>query len=90
MSTSRGPVRIRSLDGPMRLARDGETFSGPEEFTIEKSRERLVGVRPPGFRRERARDVCAFASRCRPRAMITATTTSTAAPTTVIHGPASS
>jgi diacylglycerol kinase family enzyme/membrane-associated phospholipid phosphatase len=37
-----GPITVRSLDGPLRLARDGETFSGPEEFTIEKSSERLV------------------------------------------------
>ena len=40
-------MRVRSLDGPMRLARDGETFSGPEEFTIEKSPERLVVFVPP-------------------------------------------
>jgi diacylglycerol kinase family enzyme/membrane-associated phospholipid phosphatase len=44
---SRGPVRIRSLDGPMRLARDGETFSGPAEFTIEKSHDRLAVFVPP-------------------------------------------
>jgi diacylglycerol kinase family enzyme/membrane-associated phospholipid phosphatase len=43
----RGPVRVRSLDGPMRLARDGETFSGPEEFTIEKAPERLAVFVPP-------------------------------------------
>jgi undecaprenyl-diphosphatase len=42
-----GPVRIRSLRGPIRLARDGETFKGSEEFTIEKSPERLVVFVPP-------------------------------------------
>lgn len=41
------PIRVRSLDGPIRLARDGETFQGPEEFTIEKSPERLVVFVPP-------------------------------------------
>ncbi len=29
-------LRVRSLEGPMRLARDGETFDGSAEFTIEK------------------------------------------------------
>ena len=43
----RGPIRVRSMNGPIRLARDGETFSGPEEFTIEKSPERLVVFVPP-------------------------------------------
>jgi diacylglycerol kinase family enzyme/membrane-associated phospholipid phosphatase len=43
----RGPIKVRSLDGPVRLARDGETFSGPEEFTIEKAPERLVVFVPP-------------------------------------------
>jgi undecaprenyl-diphosphatase len=43
----RGPIKVRSLDGPLRLARDGETFSGPEEFTIEKSSEPLVVFVPP-------------------------------------------
>ena len=43
----RGPIVVRSKNGPMRLARDGETFSGPDEFTIEKSPERLVVFVPP-------------------------------------------
>ncbi len=46
-TVAREPITVRSLDGPMRLARDGETFSGPEEFTIEKSRERLSVFVPP-------------------------------------------
>jgi undecaprenyl-diphosphatase len=29
-------LEVRSLDGPLRLARDGETFEGHTEFTIEK------------------------------------------------------
>ncbi|HUP76719.1 MAG TPA: phosphatase PAP2 family protein [Acidimicrobiales bacterium] len=30
-------IAIESHDGPLRLARDGETFDGPSVFTIEKS-----------------------------------------------------
>jgi diacylglycerol kinase family enzyme len=29
-------LRVRSLDGPLRLARDGETFDGPAEFEVRK------------------------------------------------------
>ncbi|MDQ1373993.1 MAG: hypothetical protein QOJ09_1331, partial [Actinomycetota bacterium] len=29
-------VRVRSLDGPLRLARDGETFDGSAEFVVAK------------------------------------------------------
>ena len=29
-------VRVRSLEGPLRLARDGETFDGSDEFEIRK------------------------------------------------------
>jgi diacylglycerol kinase family enzyme/membrane-associated phospholipid phosphatase len=43
----RGPVKLRSLDGPIRLARDGETFQGSESFTIEKASEPLVVLIPP-------------------------------------------
>ncbi len=42
----RGPVKLRSLQGPIRLARDGETFNGSESFTIAKSPERLVVLVP--------------------------------------------
>lgn len=42
-----GPIHIRSLTGQIRLARDGETFKGNEEFTIEKSPEPLVVLVPP-------------------------------------------
>jgi undecaprenyl-diphosphatase len=34
-------LHVKSRQGPMRLARDGETFDGPEEFTICKADEPL-------------------------------------------------
>ena len=34
-------VHVKSLEGPLRLARDGETFEGPEEFTIAKADDPL-------------------------------------------------
>ncbi|MDQ1688500.1 MAG: hypothetical protein QOK42_1475 [Frankiaceae bacterium] len=42
-----GSVRVRSLQGPLRLARDGEVFDGPAEFAVEKATRRLrVYARP--------------------------------------------
>jgi undecaprenyl-diphosphatase len=41
-------LEIRSADGPLRLARDGETFEGGETVRIEKSHQRLVVYAPPG------------------------------------------
>jgi len=35
-------VKIKSLEGRLRLARDGETFDGSEEFTIAKADEPLL------------------------------------------------
>lgn len=35
-------MTVKSLDGCLRLARDGETFDGPEEFTIAKADEPLL------------------------------------------------
>lgn len=35
-------LHVKSLDGDLRLARDGETFDGPEEFTITKADDPLV------------------------------------------------
>jgi undecaprenyl-diphosphatase len=35
-------LRLRSLEGPIRLARDGETFEGPEEIIVEKLPQRLA------------------------------------------------
>ena len=35
-------IRVRSFEGPLRLARDGETFDGSEEFEITKCDEPLA------------------------------------------------
>ena len=35
-------MHVRSTDGPLRLARDGETFDGAEEFDIRKADEPLL------------------------------------------------
>ncbi|HEX2046793.1 MAG TPA: phosphatase PAP2 family protein [Acidimicrobiales bacterium] len=35
-------LEVKSLDGRLRLARDGETFDGPEEFSISKSDDPLL------------------------------------------------
>ena len=45
-SWSATSLRVRSLDGPMRLARDGETFDGGVEFGVVKSGERLAIYAP--------------------------------------------
>jgi len=39
-------VHVRSGDGPLRLARDGETFDGTDEFDIAKAGERLAVFTP--------------------------------------------
>jgi diacylglycerol kinase family enzyme len=39
-------LSVRSLQGPLRLARDGETFEGSQEFLIRKS-ERRVAIYVP-------------------------------------------
>ena len=39
-------LRVRSRQGPLRLARDGETFDGPEEFTVAKSTTPLLVYAP--------------------------------------------
>ena len=41
-------LHVKSLDGPLRLARDGETFDGPEEFTIGKADDPLLVYVPGG------------------------------------------
>jgi undecaprenyl-diphosphatase len=41
-------LRVRALDGPLRLAADGETFDGPDELVIDKLPERLTVVAPRG------------------------------------------
>jgi undecaprenyl-diphosphatase len=39
-------LEVRSCNGPMRLACDGETFDGSEQFRIEKADQRLVVYAP--------------------------------------------
>ena len=40
-------VKIKSFDGPLRLAADGETFDGPKSFSIEKDEPLRVLVLAP-------------------------------------------
>jgi undecaprenyl-diphosphatase len=40
--TAARSIHVRSLDGPLRLARDGETFDGDDEFVIEKQAKALT------------------------------------------------
>ena len=71
-------LRIKSLDGPLRLAADGETFDGPVELEVTKRRQALRVAVPPDPERSSA---------------LPSTTNSTASTTTpapVIQGPASS
>lgn len=35
-------LHVRSRQGPIRLARDGETFEGPEDFVVEKLSKRIA------------------------------------------------
>lgn len=42
------PVRVRFLQGPPPLARDGEILDGPTAFTVSKSDTRLVVLLPGG------------------------------------------
>jgi undecaprenyl-diphosphatase len=44
-STVKG-LRLRSLEGPLRLARDGESFDGPGDLVIEKLEKRLAVYAP--------------------------------------------
>lgn len=45
-------VHIRSRQGPLRLARDGETWQGPEEFTVRKRPGALLVLQPPTASRD--------------------------------------
>jgi len=44
-------VRLRGIEGPLRLARDGETFEGPEDVVVEKLARRLVVFAPDPAKR---------------------------------------
>jgi diacylglycerol kinase family enzyme len=74
-------LSIRSLEGPLRLAADGETFDGPAELLVAK-RPRALQVAVPPYESEEP-DVSA-------RPAKPASTTSTATPRAVSQGPASS
>lgn len=39
-------LHLRSLDGPLRLARDGESFDGPDDIIVEKQERRLTVYAP--------------------------------------------
>jgi diacylglycerol kinase family enzyme/membrane-associated phospholipid phosphatase len=39
-------LKVRSLGGPLLLARDGETFNGTDEFVVEKPGERIMIYAP--------------------------------------------
>jgi undecaprenyl-diphosphatase len=71
-------LSIRSLEGPLRLAADGETFDGPAELEVTKRRQALRVAVPPDPDRVSARP------------STTSSPASTTAPTTVTQGPASS
>jgi len=45
-------LSIRSLDGPLRLAADGETFDGPTELRVSKQPRALQVAVPPQERRD--------------------------------------
>lgn len=71
-------IKIRSTDGPLRLAADGETFDGPAELVVTKRRQALRVAVPPDPDRSSARP------------STTSSTASTTTPVPVIQGPASS
>jgi diacylglycerol kinase family enzyme len=71
-------LSIRSLDGPLRLAADGETFDGPEALVVTKKRQALRVAVPPDPDRSSARP------------STTSSVASTSTPAPVIQGPASS
>lgn len=74
-------LRVRSLDGPLRLAADGETFDGPVALELTK-RPRALLVAVPPYEEERPEDS--------DRPTTTASTTSSTTPAPVTQLPASS
>jgi undecaprenyl-diphosphatase len=69
-----GALSIRSLEGPFRMAADGETFDGPTELEITKRPRTLLVAVPPYDDRDEVND--------RPTSTASATSTSTPAPVT--------
>ena len=79
-------LSIRCLDGPLRLAADGETFEGPVALKVSKRpRALLVAVSPYEGDDDEGDEED---DRARPTA--TTSAASTATPTAVTHGPAAS
>lgn len=71
-------LTIRSLDGPLRLAADGETYDGPTQLEVTKRRHALRVAVPPD------------PDRVSDRPIVTSNAASTTTPTTVTQTPASS
>jgi undecaprenyl-diphosphatase len=71
-------LTVRSLDGPLRLAADGETYDAEEELRVGKRPRALRVAVPPEPGRNSARP------------SMESSTTSTTSPAAVTHGPASS
>lgn len=76
-------LSIRSVDGPLRLATDGETYDGPAELRVTK-RPRALQVLVPHY------DGCDDRPEDSARPTTTARPPSTTTPATVTHTPASS
>lgn len=79
---SASSVSIRSHDGPLRLAADGETLDGPAELVVSK-RPRALQVAVPPYLDDGRVDASE-------RPTTTASAPSPITPATVSHGPASS
>lgn len=76
-------LSIRSLDGPLRLAADGETYDGPVELVVTKRARALEVAVPPQERRDEPPEDSA-------RPTTIASTTSTTTPPPVTQAPPSS
>jgi undecaprenyl-diphosphatase len=76
-------VRIRSVEGALRMAADGETMDGPVDLRVSKRAKALQVAVPPYERDEEPSDT-------RARPTTTASAASAATPSPVNHGPASS
>ena len=79
-------LSIRSLEGPLRLAADGETYDGPGELVVTKRPRALQVAVPPYDDADRRGDRPEESA----RPTTTAKTARTTTPATVTHTPASS